>query len=144
MGKGWVFLAQVKFSLTQNTAQDITPATPSLCNSTNQKLIGDDDKEKMLVDNVLEEGVEVVELAPFLGPNHGAAESDTSLQLEKGSDNVSVLYVEGTKKTVNETLTQPGTDHTINSKHGAKFDGDITLDAVKRIRFNKALLSEID
>merc|ERR1711971_376616 len=97
-----------------------------------------------------------VELVPFIGPAHNNAGSDAPGQLEKSSDDVSVLYVkDGTKKeldddsrvsvlyveekakTVDTALERPSSDNT--SECEARDDRSITVDAAKRIRFSEAL-----
>lgn len=100
---------------------------------------------------------------PFLGTDYSTGESDASLQLDTDSDHVSVLYVkdgtkkelendsrvsvlyvEETKKTVGVvTPVQPGIDNSMSSECEARDDGDITSEAVRRIRFSK-VLNEID
>ena len=96
LNRKWVFSAQFSFSLRQETSRE-KPTTPALCNGTNKNLLGaNTGQEKRLMDSIKEEGVELV---PFVGLQESTAGSDASLQLEKGQDNVSVLYVkDGIKK----------------------------------------------
>jgi len=130
--QSWIFSASISLSLRQQTVDDAS--TPAICNSLTEAICDGSDNMIESMDYIVEEGVEIV---PFVGSaNDGMAGSNTTLQLENGSDHVSVFYVKDNAENT-EPVIDDANEATIVEEKGDSCDlqqstyGDSKADLVK-------------